>query len=105
LGECSGNLLTHEGHILTGVRFDGRHAGLRKDVREQLIELVLLLRQTVFRMLPHHPLGHFAEGEHVVSDAADPCAAVLAASDTRRRGLGDREHARDPGPHEVEWPE
>jgi hypothetical protein len=36
-------------------------------------------------MLPHHPAGHFVEGEQLVRDAADPGAAVLAARDTRRR--------------------
>lgn len=52
--------------------FDGRHVSLGKDVREQANELVLLLRQTVFRVLPHDPAGHFVGGEEVVSDAADP---------------------------------
>jgi hypothetical protein len=53
----------------------------------------------------HDPAGHFVEGEEVVSDPADPGALVLAAGNSRRRGLGDREHARDRGPHDVERPQ
>ena len=76
MGQSSTALLAQEGHILTGVPFDGPHVGLGEDARGQANKLVLLLWQTVFRMLPHHPAGHFVEGEEIVSDASEISSRV-----------------------------